>query len=602
MENRVDSSRHYRSLYENHPDLVATISLQGNIVDANAACEKVTGYTRSELQQLTPYSLHRIPEKSRSHFQFALNGDTPEYESTIIHKQGHELLLRITYVPIIVDGKVIGVHGMAKDITEYRSIQRALLEKQERFRSLFQHNPNAVVEKDLQGRFTAFNPAFAALTGYDKGELISMTYHDITFPDDLAKSHAAFQRAVKGEAQSFENRICTKEGHILYGSFTYIPIIVDREIVGVYSIVRDITELKQATAQLRYHEDLYELISEHAQDLISYATPDGITQYVSPSIRSLLGYEPDEVIGTSTYHYWHKEDIANAMNIFQHSDHGVFTFRARHKDGRYIWFESTVKAIRNERGEIEKVLGVGRDITERKNTEQLMMNSEKLSLAGQLAAGVAHEIRNPLTAIKGLVQLLERRLTETPPYFSVIGSEINRIEQIVTELLMLAKPQIMQSQYRDVRIIIEQVITLLESQAIMKNVQFIARFEHHEMMIQCDENQLKQVFINFIKNAMESMGSDGVISIDVTRTEPDWIVICIQDEGCGISEEALTKLGQPFYTTKENGTGLGFLISKKIIESQNGKLNITSKVGEGTCIGVLLPGATISTNEPEYAG
>ncbi|MEC0265313.1 ATP-binding protein [Paenibacillus anseongense] len=230
-----------------------------------------------------------------------------------------------------------------------------------------------------------------------------------------------------------------------------------------------------------------------------------------------------------------------------------------------------------------------RDITEWKIAQEHLQNSEKLSVAGQLAAGIAHEIRNPITSIKGFIQLMKSGFGEKPIYFDIMTSEIERIELILSELLILAKPQSIKFERKDIRVLLSQVMTLLDSQAILNNVEFLAEFKPGATHLYCDENQLKQVFINFIKNSIESMRDGGKITLEVSSDNDQEMMIRLADQGCGIPKEALSKLGQPFYTTKENGTGLGFMVSKKIIENHAGKIKVESEVNKGTLIEITLP-------------
>jgi signal transduction histidine kinase len=271
-----------------------------------------------------------------------------------------------------------------------------------------------------------------------------------------------------------------------------------------------------------------------------------------------------------------------------HSILSYETTRLR-KDGSKLEVNLTAFPLRDDAGQIAGYSVSLRDITERKAAEEHMMNREKLSIAGQLAAGIAHEIRNPITAIKGFIQLMNSGFKERKLYFDIIASEIARIETILSELLLLEKPQTAAFDRKDVGLLLTQVMTLLDSQAIMSNVQIVADFERGPAVVSCDENQLKQVWINFIKNAIEAMPGGGKVEVRLRRPERGRIVVSIADEGCGIPQTLLSKLGQPFYTTKEKGTGLGFMVSKRIIENHRGELSVRSVENVGTTIEVSLP-------------
>ncbi|MCZ8514028.1 ATP-binding protein [Paenibacillus filicis] len=231
-----------------------------------------------------------------------------------------------------------------------------------------------------------------------------------------------------------------------------------------------------------------------------------------------------------------------------------------------------------------------RDITEQTRTEQALQFSEKLSSVGQMAAGIAHEIRNPLTSVKGFLQLFRARSQDRRELWDVVFEEINRIENIITELLMIARPKQSTLVPRSIGHILEQVLLFLSPQAMMNDIEIVNQGPEEELLINCDENQIKQVFINLIKNAFEAIppGQAGRVRIHITRSG-DYVAIQVADNGCGIPEEVIRKLGQPFFTTKEKGTGLGLTVSKEIILNHHGSLSITSETGKGTTFAICFP-------------
>jgi signal transduction histidine kinase len=192
-----------------------------------------------------------------------------------------------------------------------------------------------------------------------------------------------------------------------------------------------------------------------------------------------------------------------------------------------------------------------RDITELKTKEELIRKSEKLSIVGELAAAVAHEIRNPLTSIKGFLQLLQYKAAadEDKQYYQIMLSEIDRINLIVSEFMILSKPQAITYQNENITTLLTDVITLLETLAIVKNIEVTKEFEP-DLIVKCERNQIKQVFINIFKNAIEAVPNNGKIDIKVTRWKEEGVCIRFTDNGVGISADLISRLGEPFYTTK----------------------------------------------------
>jgi PAS domain S-box-containing protein len=341
-------------------------------------------------------------------------------------------------------------------------------------------------------------------------------------------------------------------------------------------------------------ESYKQLIDSLPQAVIIHQ--DNQVIYVNKEAVSMIGAkQKEEIIGTSIYNYLYpeyKERLAERLKQVKKEKQPLnnIEYKFIKLDGSGIVFEGSSMYITF--GGKEAVLSIGKDITERKKqTEQLLQKSEKLALLGQMAAGIAHEIRNPLTSIKGFIQLfkIEQHRVE---YYDIVLSELDRINNIVGEFLVLAKPTAAVFAEKDIKDLIKDVVTLINTQSILNNVQIFVEFESDLPKISCEENQLKQVFLNLLKNAIEAMPSGGTIDVRVTIKVEGKISIQVIDQGIGIPKERIPTLGEPFFTTKEKGTGLGLMTCYKIIESHNGQLTIDSEVGEGTTIEIILPTIT----------
>jgi two-component system, sporulation sensor kinase A len=230
---------------------------------------------------------------------------------------------------------------------------------------------------------------------------------------------------------------------------------------------------------------------------------------------------------------------------------------------------------------------IGRDISQQKMAEEMLLRKEKLSVVGELAAGIAHEIRNPLTSIKGFIQLLEENEHVAESYIAVMSSEMDRINQIVGELLILSKPQMREFTTFDMREVLDYITKVMGHEALMKGITIEESCPDTPMKVYGDKNQIIQVLINIVKNAIDSM-TEGNITVDCSIGEKH-INISVLDQGTGISPERLKRLGEPFFTLKEKGMGLGLTISQKILEDHKGSLHIESEVNKGTKVDVLLP-------------
>lgn len=454
--------------------------------------------------------------------------------------------------------------------------------KEQFYESLFESHPDAVFVMDLEGILIAVNPNGERLIGYSLEEWKRLTFQHVIIPEEWEKTFCYFQRAAQGEFVVYETIFSHKNGALLPIQMKNFPLLQDGKVTGVFGIASGLSPLEQ-----------YHLITENSLDMICKVSLEGKLLYISPACRTLLGYEPQEPLGHYFSDYLHPEEQIlfpphELLTLPQGKETYALTCRLRSKKGTYIWFEIVGKPVIDPAtGKIQEIIVIARDITERMRTQELLQQSEKLTLVGQLAAGIAHEIRNPLTALKGFLQLIQTNAQQKQEYFSIMSSELTRIELIVSELLVLAKPQTTIFQERHIHTLVRHVVTLIDTEAIIKNVQISVEIDE-SLQIRCDENQLKQAFLNFLKNGIEAMPEGGTIVIKAWK-EKDRALIQFIDSGCGISEEIICRLGEPFFTTKDSGTGLGFMVSRRIIENHQGSIKLISEMGQGTTVEVSLP-------------
>lgn len=356
-------------------------------------------------------------------------------------------------------------------------------------------------------------------------------------------------------------------------------------------VCRDVTEQIQIEKNLRDSELKFRRVFEVSIDgLILWNNQMKIVD-INPAGIEMLNLTKEKLIGKSLLYILSnnqgvEEKIQEHIEqVYQYGNHSSdLTFQTG--DGFKRHFEYWTKCEIME----DLNLTILKDVTEKVDMEEQLRKSETLNVIGELAAGIAHEIRNPMTALKGFIQLLEGSIKkEHDMYYQVITTELQRIDSIINEFLLLAKPQAIRYQKININQIMRETIELLNAQAVLHNVQFVTLYDDLLPLIYCEPNQLKKVFVNLIKNAIEVMPNGGIVSVTVGKTEYDQVSISIKDEGMGISKEKIKRLGEPFYTTKERGTGLGLMVSYKIIEEHKGVIRIESEEGKGTTFNILLP-------------
>ncbi|MDF2958751.1 MAG: two-component system sensor histidine kinase [Paenibacillus sp.] len=368
----------------------------------------------------------------------------------------------------------------------------------------------------------------------------------------------------------------------------------DSRFARSYAMIQAIYERKKAEKQLEQSEQRYKSLFRHNPDPICSFDRNGFCTSANPALFSMTGYTEEELLHKSIHHLIVPDHLERWHDFFADTLQGQtrhYEVTFLHKNGSSVELSIlNVPIVVN--GQLNGVYMIGKDISERKRAEEMLIRSEKLSIVGQLAAGVAHEIRNPLTSLKGFVQLMQTKVTGFDSYFEIMKDELERINFIVSEFLVIAKPQSVRYQIKDALQILQNTVVLLGSQAMIHNVELLTEVEDDLPKINCDENQIKQVFINILNNSIESMPNGGNIRMELLNADQQHIMIRFTDEGCGIPEERIPRLGEPFYTTKEKGTGLGLMVTFKIIENHGGRMRIHSEVNKGTTVEIILPAVT----------
>lgn len=273
--------------------------------------------------------------------------------------------------------------------------------------------------------------------------------------------------------------------------------------------------------------------------------------------------------------------------------------------GKTIYIDAGTSLLRKEDGSFYGAICSFSDITERKVIENNLIRVDRLASVGQFAAGLAHEIRNPLTGIKTGIQVIKNREAnrqndDSMELIEGLTDEIDRINTLVTDLLDFSKPKQAARERADIHKIIRKSLDMAKEGILTKEIRVSVRTDDRHSFVFVDKGQAEQIFLNVINNAIEAVpqrGSLYISSKSVTEAGIPWIQISFEDNGAGIEEAVLEKIFNPFFTTKSKGTGLGLVVVSKLIEDNNGKIFIESKINKGTKISILLPEYRRSRNE-----
>lgn len=249
--------------------------------------------------------------------------------------------------------------------------------------------------------------------------------------------------------------------------------------------------------------------------------------------------------------------------------------------------------VRDEEGNIIGGILSIRDITSQKQLEEKVIKAEKYTVIGELAAGIAHEVRNPLTSVKGFLQLLAPKFKQDDQirqYLEIMLGEIRRINYIISEFLLLARPTVPIKRKTEIHKVLDEILLLSEGEFLLKNIQLERDYDRQCPVITADPEQIKQVFLNLVSNAVAAMPDKGRLTVATSYDRFEKAVrIFFTDTGVGIDHTELDMIFDPFFTTKEDGTGLGLTVSYKIIENHDGKISVESNPGDGSTFIVTLP-------------
>jgi len=411
---------------------------------------------------------------------------------------------------------------------------------------------------------------------------------------------------------------------IALGKYPLRNIQVAQSIIPLFA-VRAASELerKRAEEALRDSEERYRAIVENSYDLIFETTPSGTCLYLSPNCRHVLGYQVNELLGKSFFDFVHPDERENLANEFEQKvkilESGEMVCRLRHYEEEWRWFESHTRPFRTTTGSILVVIDA-RDITERKRAEDERVRATKLESVGVLAGGIAHDFNNILTSVfanVGLSKMLASK-QQAPADASIVErlaaaeKACLRARDLTKQLLTFAKGG---APIKNVASISTFITDTVEFALRGSNVRCELHLPQDLWTVEVDEGQMSQVIQNLIINADQAMPNGGVITVQARNTQIKqttnlpvtpgrYVVVTIKDQGVGISSEYVSKIFDPYFTTKQKGSGLGLATTYSIMKRHDGHITVSSEVGVGTTFLLYIPAAqtmAIESQEEEEA-
>jgi len=419
---------------------------------------------------------------------------------------------------------------------------------------------------DAEGNYITCNKAFCDLTGFTLEELVQTSWVAITPPEYLTKEISlAYELVITGTPQRVEKEYFRKDG-------TRVPVelIIHRHFQPAAKTCFDFTFVINI-------ENLRKM-TDNVHDVITETTPEGIITYLSPSLHKILGYDPDKVVGMHLFDLVHPDDIERLSIAFSSFLSGrtpaKTDFRCRHINGYYLWMETVGNLLYDQNNIISGAVLSTRDITRRKELEKTMAHLEQINLVGEVAVGLGHEIRNPLTTVRGFLQLMQKddNFNSCRDRINLMLEELDRANRIIKKFLFLAKDKALHLKVQNLNTIIQSVYPAIKTTAKQSGLRVKTDLGiTPDLML--DESEIILLLKNLSLNGLEAMAPGGTLLIR-TYIESRSVVLSISDQGTGIPGDVVGKVGTPFFTTRENGTGLGMAICYRIAARHNASVKI----------------------------
>ncbi|MDD4237682.1 MAG: PAS domain S-box protein [Desulfotomaculaceae bacterium] len=594
----------------------------GRIITCNSSFSELLGYTKEELSAMT-WDIELTPPEWREYSgkmleELCRTGCPQRYEKEYIRKDGSRVPLEL-FVHKVSDFKGnIRYYSFYTDITRRKQIDAELRKQREDLEELIKERtnklratnaqllseiaerkraeevlqkhslflqqlidtiPHSIFYKDTNGIYQGCNKAFEVYLGLTKKKIIGKCVYDVS-PKDLADKYHEMDLLLLSEPgvkvyESAAPHVNGTRDEVVFSKATYSNPA--GTVAGIVGVMVDITERKHAEEALRESENRYRTIFENTGTATVIYGEDTIIHLVNTEAEKLFGYSREEMEGKkSLTAFVAKEDLElikeyyRMRRIAPEAVPRKYEFRFIDKHGSLKDILMTVAIIPGTKDCVASLL----DITERKQLQNEMFRLERLNLVGEMAAGIGHEIRNPMTTVRGFLQILrnKRDCAQYKEYLNLMIEELDRANSIIKEYLSMAKNKAIELRLQNLNNILEALFPLIQADAMVSDKYIKLELGDIPDLL-LDEEETRQLILNLVRNGLEAMSPGGNLTIK-TFIDGEEVVIAVQDQGKGIEPDVLEKIGTPFFTTKNQGTGLGLAICYSITARHNASIKV----------------------------
>nr|MDP9148131.1 PAS domain S-box protein [Acidobacteriota bacterium] len=595
------SQQGYRDLIDSFEDVLLALTLEGEIRAVNRSFSNLVN---TPFQQLIGKPISDFVQEASGQGDDIVQRALPKFMER--RTWSGVIQVRLANHPgtfyfdcvahaMLRDEQVHGITILARDVTASRKTEA-------RFTELFETLQEGIYIVDPAGAILDANPALVRMLGYaSKEELLARQVPEILLDREERKS---IKTEVERQPilQGREVTLMRKDGAPIICLNTAAAVRDSAgKVIRYQGALMDVTGRRVMERRLHQQQEFARRLVDSFPDLIFVLDNAANYTFVSPRVVDVLGFEPEEIQRQELGARTHPEDRAALHSMYNETLGGNRTLdsmevRVRNKRGEWRRLRCNFSPLFDEMGEIDGVIISGRDVTDVKRLEEQLIQAEKLAAMGQMLAGVAHELNNPLTAILGVTELLrERESTDevTRRQLELTHRQARRAARIVQNLLEFSRPASPQKKPLDVNVLVERTLQLQEHSLLKNHVEIDFQPRHDLPEVTGDANQLIQVLLNLVTNAEQAIHEvreSGCIQIRLSQNAGR-ISIAVQDDGVGIRLDALPRIFDPFYTTKRpgGGTGLGLSICMSIVREHGGNLFAKALPEGGSVFTVELP-------------
>jgi PAS domain S-box-containing protein len=626
-ESLQQSEQKFRAIFDNTFQFVGLLDTAGVLLEANRTALEAIGVTAAnvigQLFWATPWWTHS-PDLQRQLQQAvieAAKGQLVRFEAKHFLADGSHIIVDFSLSPIVDDtGKVVMLIPEGRDISDRKQIESALAESKARYRTLLTAAPVGIFQTDLTGNCLFINQKCGELMGLSVAAALGRGWLQAIHPDDRELVDQEWSRYVQTkQVFSLEHRFLTPERQVNWVANSAITIQDDSgTVTGYLGTVVDISDRKAGEQKIQEQAALLNI----ATDAIVVRDLDSRIQFWNKGAESIYGWSAGEVSGLFTTELFYADTLlaekAKAAEAFttvisQGSWQGEL--HKINKAGQKVVVESRWTLVRNESGQPRSILSVDTDVTEKKQLEHQFLRAQRLESLGTLASGIAHDLNNVLTPIMGAAQLLPHTLPNldgrNQRLLNMLVESSKRGSSLVKQILTFARGVDGQRTVIQARHILAEIISVAR-QTFPRSIDIRLSLDSEDLwLVNVDATQIHQVLMNLFVNARDAMPNGGEIVATAENIVIDaayaklhlqppvgsYIKITVTDIGVGMTSEVIDDIFNPFFTTKEMGTGLGLSTVLGIVKAHGGAIEVESEVGKGSCFTVFLP--AIDSKESE---